>query len=441
MKYGIATACLLAFSAFGITQCQAKTSIDPGWLMETPVQQAATLNRVNQAELANTKRLFFEKYGRRAQRFWGNSDDDFFSVPGVEKNLRLASNMNNRNLAKGALRTNLYAREIDDNPDWDLLGVNKPIQTPLGKTDADLIMRNRVTGEVVHIEVKDVQEENLLKNMEKYKTQIDKLAADAERGGYRQVWVNRNGIPPELQEYAEERGVQTSENVATGEKSLLRPGTSRFRDVLDDLSGNGKPQLQAGGRLNGTPMRAGDGDGTVETANAAEGETSLSGDVPGAVLADGAGIAEGADGEAALASAFLDQTAVDAACSADEVVAVAVVAGVVIYNLYEWRSGRMSTREFVTSSGGLGGFAGGLAGGEAGAAVASFIHAPGTAVGAGVGLVVGGIGGALAESDAAESGANLYHQYRDSQLRRRQRKDLLAFLIHYYAQPATGKSR
>ena len=112
------------------------------------------------------------------------------------------------------------------------------------------------------------------------------------------------------------------------------------------------------------------------------------------------------------------------------------------YYVYEWSTGHLSTRKFVTSSaalggGAVGGYAGALAGGAVGAAAGSVVPLVGTAAGAVVGAVVGatigGTAGGWAGSDLAAGAVGSYYQFEDGKFGRHQQAELMRFLTKYYA--------
>ncbi|MCS7160595.1 MAG: hypothetical protein RMJ19_08995, partial [Gemmatales bacterium] len=70
--------------------------------------------------------------------------------------------------------------------------------------------------------------------MARIKSQIDKMALDAQMTGEIPVLINRHEFLPEIKEYARKRGVWTYEKVRTGE-SRYGPGYVRFEEVVRDL--------------------------------------------------------------------------------------------------------------------------------------------------------------------------------------------------------------
>ncbi len=340
------------------------------------------------AEIADLRGLFGAKYGRRAETLLtgdGVASSRIFGIPGVIRNARLAANPNNENLAKGALRSHLYARKIFGDNDFELTAMNEPLRTPAGKTDADILFRNRLTGETFRMEVKQVEPRNILKNLEKYKLQVDKMAEDKLISGRRQLWVNRYGAPPGFRGYAESRGVDVYENVGTGEKSALKPGATPFQEILERLR---------------TPMQGPE----LPVAAINEGEDVPVGPIS-RMSSDSAAL-ETADAGELLSP--LGETSVAAADSLDGALArTGVIAGVGleavtdVFSIYEYNTGRMTNRQMVTQI------------------KASAIFFTFTAGGASLGFFAGGIGavpGAITGMGIgalAQTGYSLYNSRRE----------------------------
>jgi hypothetical protein len=385
-----------------VANCYARSIANPAIVMETPARQAAGLAATEMRpglSASELHEMFRLKYGRRGEMLLGDEGEDFLTIPGVADNAGRAANMNSANFAKGYLRNHLYARQIYNDPDFELLGADRPIETASGKTDMDLIFRQIFTEREFRMEVKNVKEENLLRNIEKYETQIDKMAEDAEVSGREQIWVNRRSVPPELRDYAEARGVRVFENVVTGEKSRLRPGTTTMSEVLEKMkteesAGDG---LGLGGVRNQQLADSEDLAGGVRWYGGATrvGEAELTADLEGGIEGDlEGGLDGGLIGTAIATTKVLG------------IAGVAVAVGFEGYDIYKWYNGHLSTRRLIGSSASLGGgLAGGLGGGFAGAAaggaIGSVVPIIGTAAGGIIGGIIGGVTGGFAGSEAA----------------------------------------
>jgi len=126
--------------------------------------------------------------------------------------------------------------------------------------------------------------------------------------------------------------------------------------------------------------------------------------------------------------------------------AAAALVGYWGYNYYEWTHGRISTRQFVTTTasigGGLAGAAAGAAGGAwAGAAIGSIVPGAGTAFGGAAGSLIGGALGWLGGSKAAKYAVGSYYQFEDNKFGRHQQTELMQFLTRYYSSPVAAGNR
>ena len=165
-------------------------------------------------------------YGRRGlNSIFKNFEGDFAfdpTIPGVEKNLRLAASQN-ANVRKGAVRTHLYQTKVQNDPRFKVLAVNELVyDSGTGKllTDRDIVFQHRATGIIGRIEVKNISLESQRSSLENYKVQINKMAAEMERTGQPQAWVNRQEVSAQLKQYANSKGIPVYENVITGERPL-----------------------------------------------------------------------------------------------------------------------------------------------------------------------------------------------------------------------------
>jgi hypothetical protein len=129
-----------------------------------------------------------------------------------------------------------------------------------------------------------------------------------------------------------------------------------------------------------------------------------------------------------------------------QAIAIAGAAGLVVYwgyTVYEWNTGEISTRQFLTSSaslgGGLaGGSAGALAGVWAGGEIGSIFGPVGTTAGLAIGGIIGGVSGGIVGGGAAKLGLSSYYQFEDNKFGRRQQKELVQFLARYYSTPSAA---
>jgi hypothetical protein len=216
----------------------------------------------------------------------------------------------------------------------------------------DLLTKHRSSGLKLVIESKDWKIRSK-EDLEKAKKQIEKIAMRARQQGVSRVaWVNRKLVTPryrsELLAHAERHGVGFYDNVSTSLK--------RSHDLVK-------------------PKRF---DDVLE-----------------------------------LESSYLRKIRWGSLAGKSFVAASAVYEiGNGIYTVHKWQSGRITTREFVsTGSGAAGGLAGGIAGGfagvKAGAAIGTlFGPGYGTAIGAAAGGLIGSVGGAIAGTAAGEFAGN-----------------------------------
>lgn len=131
-------------------------------------------------------------------------------IPGVEKSVRLLMS-GSKSQAKGYVRELVYAVGYHNNPLFTLVEMNRQ----LGNTDADLVIRDNSTGLHARVEVKDISRDSQRTNIQKYKAQIDKMAAHGRRTGQLQFWVNAREVIPEIEQYARSKGVPVYANIST----------------------------------------------------------------------------------------------------------------------------------------------------------------------------------------------------------------------------------
>ncbi len=226
VSLNVLVACALSFSA---AQADAQSSLTLAPTL-THREQAAALNGVTKTEKADWMRskVLESRYGQRGLNnlFKGFEEKNYLEpeIPGVTKNLNALSSLSQQQ-AKGAVRTLLYATKAYQDPRFQLVGVDQPVNAPYGRTDKDLVLRHRQTGQRVRVEVKDVKPEAQRADLERIKGQIDKMAAEYRRTGELQAWANRQEAIPAIKEYAKQHGVPVYENTKQTE----------FSKVLDDL--------------------------------------------------------------------------------------------------------------------------------------------------------------------------------------------------------------
>jgi hypothetical protein len=385
--------------------------------MQTPTEQtahlAATESRLGPSA-SNLRAMFTLKYGRRAGRLLGNEGEDFLNIPGVAENAARAANLNSSNFAKGYLRNHLYARAIYGNSDFQLLGADRPIETASGKTDMDLVFREKSTGQEFRMEVKNVREENITRNIEKYKIQINKMAEDARDSGREQIWANRQQVPSSLRQYAGDRGVRVFDNVVTGDKSRLRPGAQTMTDVLNKIKDPPVDEHDGAGAVRGG--------GPLATHDSVGAEGGLIDPVEGAL-----------EGGTLAGAAWLPR-AMEIGGKVIGFVGAAALVGYWGYTAYEWEHGRISTRQFATTTASIGG---GFAGAVAVAAIGTLIGPEGTAAGG----LIGGALGVLYGGAAAGYAVGSYYQFEDNKFGRHQQTELMQFLTQYYSKPVAAGNR
>jgi len=176
------------------------------------------------------------RYGERGlntlfRNFEGNHTIDP-TIPGVTKSVRLLSS-SSISQSKGYVRELLYASQLHNDPRFTLVAMNRVIKRPWGMTDADIVFRHNGTGQFSRIEVKDVSAKSQSSNLEKYKTQIDKMSLEGRRTGQQQYWINRKEVIPEISRYANSKGVSTYGDVKTGRTN---PQKTVFVEVMNDLN-------------------------------------------------------------------------------------------------------------------------------------------------------------------------------------------------------------
>ena len=189
-------------------------------------EQAAALGGVTKAERLDWMRQNVTEPWRLDKQFKNFEGRSYIepTIPGVTKNVTALNSLSQQQ-AKGAARTLLFATEAYHDQRFRLVAVDQPLNASYGRTDKDLVLRHKQTGQRCRIEVKDVKPSSQRADLERIKGQIDKMAAEYRQTGELQAWANRQETIPAIKEYAKERGVPTYEKIKQSE----------FPKVLDDL--------------------------------------------------------------------------------------------------------------------------------------------------------------------------------------------------------------
>jgi hypothetical protein len=377
----------------------------------------------------------------------------------VEANLILTASQN-ASVRKGAARTHLYQTRMQQDPRFKLIAVGEPVRDGANRliTDRDIAFEHKASGIKGRIEVKEISLESQRLSLAKYKRQIDQMASEFEQTGHIQAWVNRREISPEIKRYAELKGVPAYETVITSERPL-RPGETRFNNVLDDLNTRfvraGRLNLFAGGTEAGLGvlMMASSAEPTyrdlVESLDPDRRSTAsvLRFGQHGMLFVSGSSFV--VRGGAGLAMVWSR-----AAARSTRLFGLSKFAGrlgwaaaLVSYGFVgmQYANGTITDREFAISTAGFvggigGGVGGGWAGGEVGAIVGGGIgvvatggNPAGAAAGASIGATVGTGGGAIAGgyygATLAESAISSRCRIKDEQ----QQRDFENWLLSYYA--------
>ncbi len=182
--------------------------------------------------------IFHSKYGDKGLKNMTGSVKGFrFSnpeLPGLKQAFQLSTS-GNINQAKGYRRALLYARRIDRSKSFDLLALDQVTKTSLGKTDKDIVFRHRKTGVVVRAEIKNIRESSQLRNIAKYKLQIDKMHESFIKTGEIQAYINRNPLIPELRDYAKQKGLLVFDNVSAADKGEIIKVIQKINHFCNDI--------------------------------------------------------------------------------------------------------------------------------------------------------------------------------------------------------------
>ncbi len=424
----------LAAPSYGASYSEIKT-----WF-----EQRNAVSLLEQRRVDDLRRVVRSRYGQRGlDRLYHNFEGTGAvapRIPGVAQNVLLTAS-DNPNLARGARRTQLYANRIHNDGRFQLLSLNEVDTTPLGKTDKDIVYRHTPSGTKGRVEVKDVRPASQRADLPRLKRQIDKMAYSYRNTGQHQALINRQEVIPEIKAYARAKGVQVYENVATGDQSVRKSGTTSIDAVLDDLHRQGI----IAGRLTVIRGGAGVGFGVLMAV-----KSGLDVHREWVILRNPQTVGEGSILRLAQHGSFT-MTGVGTAVAGGAQVGTVLVtseraitiltkvgrvsggAAVVFFLLAEgfavtaWSQGELGTDEFLalqaTIGGGVGGGIGGAwAGAKIGGAAGACFGPKGVLIGGAIGGMVGGVGGAFGGSylagSATDYGLRRYHAFRDAERER-----------------------
>jgi hypothetical protein len=314
------------------------------------------------------------------QRMFGNFEPGKFRLradtPGLAKQVLLLAS-ESKAQAIGAARTIRYADMFAADARFEVVELGQLRQNRFGKTDADIVVRHKATGQVIRVEVKDLSLESQKADLKRLEEQIRKMAEDARLRGERAVLMNRKQVLPELKQIAEKYGVQVFEEVKTG---VTTHGQTDFQQVANELDDSIKGALYAR-RIGKVLVVAG---------------------VAISIYEEGTILYKYYTGQ------------------------------------INWREFVEQEARFV--AGGVGGAAGAWAGFEAGAIVGSYFGPIGTAVGGFVGGVVGGIGGYFVGEKAGARAAGTYFQWQDEKEHELYVQRLMDYCQQRYGSPSVGSA-
>ena len=371
------------------------------------------------------------------------------TAPGLSTTVRLRTSDNRENA-----QTLRYAKSLQGDGRFNVIGLNRQHLNAAGKTDADIVFRHKSTGLQVRMEVKHMTPNSQRANLPKIKTQILKMALDARITGEMQVWANSHAIQPEVRVFAKQHGIRVEERLrAGGNTNVQQPGNRSFQDFVKDMDN----ELRIQARLSALAGSVKAGMGAYlayQAIGQLESDLANFGGTHGDWLRvgeHGSTLLAGAGSSVAGAAQLVRQIPV-LANSARLVrltkwggrlgMAGSVLAEVFLVNQYI--SGNLTERQFwhgqASLGGGLaGGGAGGLVGFKAGVgiggAIGSFFGPGGTIIGAGIGgtigLIGGGFGGGYAGAHFAGLGVEGRYRLKDAE----QQEKYSQFLLCHYQAP------
>jgi hypothetical protein len=314
------------------------------------------------------------------QRMFGNFEPGKFHLradtPGLAKQVLLLASESKAQVI-GAARTIRYADMFAADARFEVVELGQLRENRFGKTDADIVVRHKATGQVIRVEVKDLSLESQKADLKRLEEQIRKMAEDAHLRGERAVLMNRKQVLPELKQIAEKYGVQVFEEVKTG---VTTRGQTDFQQVANELDDSIKGAIYAR-RIGKVLVVAG---------------------VAISIYEEGTMLYKYYTGQ------------------------------------INWREFVEEEARFV--AGGLGGAAGAWVGFKVGAVIGSFGGPIGTAVGGFIGGVVGGIAGYIAGEKAGAWAAGTYFQWQDEKEHELYVQRLMEYCQQRYGSPSIGNA-
>jgi hypothetical protein len=393
----------------------------------TAREQTERLGQMTKAEELDSMRDQVRE-GRYGQRGLNNLFRNFEGegyidpmIPGITKNLSALNSLSWQQ-AKGAARTLLYATKVYQDPRFQLVAVDQPVNAPYGRTDKDLVLRDKLTGQRSRIEVKDVKPASQRADLERIKGQIDKMLAEYRQTGELPVWVNRRETIPAIKEYARQNGIAVYDNIPAKdfhEMILNRIKTaSELITQPSLLGGAGEMGIGIWMLAKSAPETLADLEDVLRSDTHEQqdvlrlgehGTMSLS-----SISVSGAGAAR-VIGYSRLVSNVRTLNGLGALSKWGGRAGAAFFLISEGFVIAEWQGGGLNDRQFYTIQGGLGG---GLAGGAGGTVVGAWIGggmgavitsetggwgaAPGATIGGFLGGLAGGVGGSSLGAGAVD---------------------------------------
>ena len=419
----------------------------------TSHEQTERLGQMTKAEKSEWLRDQVRE-GRYGQRGLNNLFQNFEgkgyiepTIPGVTKNV-IALNSLSWQQAQGARRTLLYATKVYQDPRFQLVAVDQPVNALYGRTDKDLVLRDKLTGQSSRIEVKDVKPASQRADLERIKGQIGKMAAEFRQSGELPVWVNRRETIPAIKEYARQNGVAVYDNIPAKDfhdKVLNEIKTaSELKTRSSLVGGAGEMGIGIWMLTQSAPETLADLQDVLnsDTQNKQDvlrlgehGAMSLS-----AISVSAAG-ASRLIGYSRLVSNVRTLNGLGSVSKWGGRAGVALFLISEGFVIAEWQTGGLNDRQFYTIQGGLGGgLAGGVGGtvtgqwigGGIGLAVAGGPEDPLAAitvpVGAGVGGFIGGLVGGIGGSSLGAGAVDRIYQSKDEA----QKVEIQNFIYQHY---------
>jgi hypothetical protein len=414
----------------------------------TAREQTERLGQMTKAEKSDWMRDQVRE-GRYGQRGLNNLFKNFEgagyidpTIPGVTKNLNALNSLSWQQ-AKGAARTLLYGTKVYEDPRFQLVAVDQPVNAPYGRTDKDLVLRDKLTGQSSRIEVKDVKPASQRADLDRIKGQIGKMAAEFRQTGELPVWVNRRETIPAIKEYARQNGVAVYDNIPAKDfhdKILNKIKTASDLKTRSSLAGGaGEMGIGIWMLAQSAPETLADLEDVLnsDTRNKQDvlqlgehGTMSLS-----AISLSAAG-ASRLIGYSRLVSNVRTLNELGAVSKWGGRAGVALFLVSEGFVIAEWQSGGLNDRQFYTIQGGLGG---GLAGGAGGTAVGAWIGGGLGALcvgfeeftvpaGVAIGGVMGGVGGGFGGSSLGAGAVDRIYQSKDEV----QKAEIQNFIYQHY---------